>query len=89
MSKTPDLHLKNLKSAEDGGGEGGAVQEAGHEALVLRLRQVLVLAQDLAQLLVSHSLTPSEERRKKNEKIHLLTCRRVTICKKNNHKGSR
>ncbi len=54
-------HLINLQGAEDGGGEGGAVQQAGHEALVLRLRQVLILAQDLRQLLVSHSFCCSSE----------------------------
>ncbi len=42
------------------------MQQAGHEALVLRLRQVLVLAQDLRQLLISHSFCCSSEVVKKN-----------------------
>ena len=48
-------YLVYLQGAEDGGRKVLAVEEGGDKALVLRLGQILILAQDLTQLLVGHS----------------------------------
>ena len=62
ITEFPDLqtcaklnYLVYLQGAEDGGRKVLAVEEGGDKALVLRLGQILILAQDLTQLLVGHS----------------------------------
>ena len=74
ITEFPDLqtcaklnYLVYLQGAEDGGRKVLTVEEGGDKALVLRLGQVLVLAQDLTQLLVGHSFIW-----KKQKKYHLV-----------------